>query len=285
MRLLHGRPAADKLLSEVAAYAYNHTLRLGIIRVGDHEPSRIYVKRKLEAAQKVGIQAREIHLPATATTEEVLSTVKAVGADPAYTGMIVQLPLPAGVQESAVLDAILPEKDADALHPLNLGLLTQGRAQWAPATPWGIVELLRHYDISVAGKHIVVLGRGRLVGTPLSILLSRHAPYGQATVTLCHSQTPDLYRFTRQAEIVVSAVGKPHWLSAEALAPGTIVIDVGIHRVDGRLIGDVDPAALEKAAAMTPVPGGVGPLTVAALLWNVVAIHRHRLRFSQAQPT
>ncbi len=278
MKLLQGKPAADNLLAEVAAYVRSHTLRLGIVRVGQHEPSRIYVRRKLEAAQRVGIEAQEIHLPQTAKTEEVLSVVKALGADPTYTALIVQLPLPGGIDEAAVLDAIPPEKDADGLHPYNLGLLAQGRAEWVAATPWGIVELLRYYGISVAGKHVVVLGRGRLVGTPLSILLSRHAPYGQATVTLCHSQTPNLYDFTRQAEVLVSAVGKPHWLPAEAVSEGTVLIDVGIHRVEGRLVGDIHPAALEKASAATPVPGGVGPLTVAALLWNVVVIHRHRLR-------
>jgi len=278
MKLLHGRPAAERILAEVAGYAQRHTLRLGIIRVGEHEPSRIYVGRKLEAAKRAGIEAQEIHLPATAKTEDVVSVVKAVGEDPSYTALIVQLPLPAGIDEAAVLDAIPPQKDADGLHPYNLGLLAQGRAEWVAATPWGIVELLRYYGLSVAGKHVVVLGRGRLVGTPLSILLSRHAPYGQATVTLCHSQTPNLYHFTRQADIVVSAVGKPHWLPAEAVSEGVILIDVGIHRVGGRIVGDIHPDALAKASAATPVPGGVGPLTVAALLWNVMVIHRHRLR-------
>jgi methylenetetrahydrofolate dehydrogenase (NADP+)/methenyltetrahydrofolate cyclohydrolase len=282
MKLLHGRPAAERILAEVASYAQRHTLRLGIIRVGEHEPSRIYVGRKLEAAKRAGIEAHEIHLPATAKTEDVVSVVKAVGEDPSYTALIVQLPLPAGIDEAAVLDAIPPQKDADGLHPYNLGLLAQGRAEWVAATPWGIVELLRYYGLSVAGKHVVVLGRGRLVGTPLSILLSRHAPYGQATVTLCHSQTPNLYHFTRQADIVVSAVGKPHWLPAEAVSEGVILIDVGIHRVGGRIVGDIHPDALAKASAATPVPGGVGPLTVAALLWNVMVIHRHRLRTGSA---
>jgi len=282
MKLLHGKPAAERILAEVAGYAQRHTLRLGIIRVGEHEPSRIYVGRKLEAAKRAGIEAQEIHLPATAKTEEVVSAVKAVGEDLSYTALIVQLPLPAGIDEAAVLDAIPPQKDADGLHPYNLGLLAQGRAEWVAATPWGIVELLRYYGLSVAGKHVVVLGRGRLVGTPLSILLSRHAPYGQATVTLCHSQTPSLYHFTRQADIVVSAVGKPHWLPAEAVSEGVILIDVGIHRVGGRIVGDIHPDALAKASAATPVPGGVGPLTVAALLWNVMVIHRHRLRTGSA---
>jgi len=282
MKLLHGKPAAERILAEVAGYAQRHTLRLGIIRVGEHEPSRIYVGRKLEAAKRAGIEAQEIHLPATAKTEEVVSAVKAVGEDLSYTALIVQLPLPAGIDEAAVLDAIPPQKDADGLHPYNLGLLAQGRAEWVAATPWGIVELLRYYGLSVAGKHVVVLGRGRLVGTPLSILLSRHAPYGQATVTLCHSQTPNLYHFTRQADIVVSAVGKPHWLPAEAVSEGVILIDVGIHRVGGRIVGDIHPDALAKASAATPVPGGVGPLTVAALLWNVMVIHRHRLRTGSA---
>jgi methylenetetrahydrofolate dehydrogenase (NADP+)/methenyltetrahydrofolate cyclohydrolase len=282
MKLLHGKPAAERILAEVASYAERHTLRLGIIRVGEHEPSRIYVGRKLEAAKRAGIEAQEIHLPATAKTEDVVSVVKAVGEDPSYTALIVQLPLPAGIDEAAVLDAIPPQKDADGLHAYNLGLLAQGRAEWVAATPWGIVELLRYYGLSVAGKHVVVLGRGRLVGTPLSILLSRHAPYGQATVTLCHSQTPNLYHFTRQADIVVSAVGKPHWLPAEAVSEGVILIDVGIHRVEGRIVGDIHPDALAKASAATPVPGGVGPLTVAALLWNVMVIHRHRLRTGSA---
>lgn len=278
MKLLYGKPAADRLLEQVASYASQHTLRLAIIRVGEHEPSRIYVQHKLRAAARAGIEAQAYHLPEGSSTEAVVELVRRLGADEAVTALIVQLPLPAGVDEAAVLEAIPPHKDADALHPYNLGLLTQGRAEWVPATPWGIVELLGYYGLSVAGKHVVVLGRGRLVGTPLSILLSRHAPYGQATVTLCHTQTPNLLHFTKQADVVVSAVGKPHWLGIEAIRPGSVVIDVGIHRVGNKLLGDVDPAVASQAFAITPVPGGVGPLTVAALLWNVVQIHRHRLR-------
>ncbi|MCS7152322.1 MAG: bifunctional 5,10-methylenetetrahydrofolate dehydrogenase/5,10-methenyltetrahydrofolate cyclohydrolase [Bacteroidia bacterium] len=272
-QVLRGTPVAQKILAEVRQYAQAHPLRLDIILVGHHEASHIYVSHKLRQAEKVGIKAVLHHLPEKTTTAEVVSLIQHLNETPEVTGMIVQLPLPAHISEQAVLDAIAPSKDADALHPQNLGLLAQGRARWAPATPWGIVELLLHYDISPAGKHVAIVGRGRLVGTPLTLLLSRPAAYGNATVTLCHTYTRNLYAYTREADIVVVAIGRPQWFGAEGIKPGAVIIDVGIHREGGHLIGDVQKEALEKAGAYTPVPGGVGPLTVACLLNNVCRLH------------
>lgn len=273
-QILKGAPVAQKVLTEVADYARHHSLRLDIILVGQHEASRIYVSHKLRQAEKVGIKAVLHHLPENTSTREVVGLIQHLNHTPEVTGMIVQLPLPAHISEQTVLDTIAPHKDADALHPQNLGLLAQGRAAWAPATPWGIIELLLHYEISPVGKHVAIVGRGRLVGTPLALLLSRPTEYGNATVTLCHTRTENLYEHTRRADIVVVAVGKPHWFAEEGIRPGTVVIDVGIHREGGALIGDVQPQALEKASAYTPVPGGVGPLTVACLLHNVCRLHR-----------
>ncbi len=273
-KVLKGTPVAQKILSEVADYAKNHSLRLDIILVGQHEASHIYVSHKLRQAEKVGIKAVLHHLPEETSTREVVSLIHHLNQTPEVTGMIVQLPLPKHISEQVVLDAIAPYKDADALHPQNLGLLAQGRALWAPATPWGIVEMLLHYGISPAGKHVAIVGRGRLVGTPLALLLSRPTSYGNATITLCHTRTERLYYHTQQADIVVVAVGRPHWFEAEGIRPGAVVIDVGIHRENGRLVGDVHPDALAKAGAYTPVPGGVGPLTVACLLSNVCRLHR-----------
>jgi len=275
---LKGAPVAQKILQEVAEYARVHPLRLDILLVGGHEPSRIYVSHKLRQAEKVGIRAVLHHLGEDTSTEALVAHIQQLNADPAVTAMIVQLPLPAHIDETRVLEAIDPAKDADALHAYNLGRLAQGRAEWAPATPWGIVELLLHYGFSPAGKHIAIVGRGRLVGTPLTLLLSRPAHYGNATVTLCHTQTQDLFAHTREADIVVVAVGKPQWFPPQAVRPGAVVIDVGIHREGGHLVGDVQPEVAQMARALTPVPGGVGPLTVACLLQNVCRIHRARSR-------
>lgn len=273
-QILKGAPVAQKVLAEVADYARRHPLRLDIVLVGQHEASQIYVSHKLRQAEKVGIKAVLHHLSENATTREVVRLIQHLNDTPEVTGMIVQLPLPAHISEQTVLDAIDPRKDADALHPQNVGLLAQGRAGWAPATPWGIIELLLHYDISPEGKHVAIVGRGRLVGTPLALLLSRPAAYGNATITLCHTRTENLYEHTRRADIVVVAVGRAQWFAEEGIRPGAVLIDVGIHREGGRLVGDVQPQALEKAGAYTPVPGGVGPLTVACLLHNVCRLHR-----------
>ncbi|MCS6895170.1 MAG: bifunctional 5,10-methylenetetrahydrofolate dehydrogenase/5,10-methenyltetrahydrofolate cyclohydrolase [Bacteroidia bacterium] len=274
-QILRGAPVAQKILSEVTEYARQHKLRLDIILVGHHEASQIYVSHKLRQAEKVGIKAVLHHLPESTTTQELIGLIHHLNETPEVTGMIVQLPLPAHLSEEKVLDAIAPHKDADALHPANIGLLAQGRAKWAPATPWGIVEMLLHYNLPPARKHVVIVGRGRLVGTPLALLLSRPMAYGNATVTLCHTYTENLYSYTRQADILVVAVGRPHWFSAEGVKAGAVIIDVGIHREGGRLIGDVQPEALSLASAYTPVPGGVGPLTVACLLDNLRRLHQN----------
>jgi len=278
MKWLKGAPVAQKILAEVAEYARRVPLRLDIVLIGHHEPSQIYVSHKLRQAEKVGIKAVLHHLPAQASRTEVLELLRHLNHAPEVTGVIVQLPLPAHLPENEILEAIAPEKDADGLHPYNLGLLAQGRPRWAPATPWGIVELLQHYGLTPTGKHVVIVGRGRLVGTPLALLLSRPASYGNATVTLCHTQTSDLLAHTRQADLVVLAMGQPASFPAEGIKPGAVVIDVGIHRVEGKLVGDAAPSVAEVAGALTPVPGGVGPLTVACLLSNLVRLHRSQSR-------
>ncbi|MEN2992919.1 MAG: bifunctional 5,10-methylenetetrahydrofolate dehydrogenase/5,10-methenyltetrahydrofolate cyclohydrolase [Bacteroidia bacterium] len=275
---LRGEPVAQKLMAEVEAYARQHALRLDIILVGQQEASRIYVTRKMEQARKAGIHAVLHHFPESTTPPELLRHVETLNADPAVTGIIVQLPLPSHFAEDEILEAIAPSKDVDGLHPYNLGLLMQGRPNWAPATPWGIVELLLHYEVPTEGRHVVIVGRGRLVGTPLALLLSRPAAYGNATVTLCHSRTQNLFALTRQADIVVVATGQPQWFPPEAVRPGAVVIDVGIHRQGTKLVGDVQPAVAQVAGALTPVPGGVGPLTVASLLSNLCRLHRYQSR-------
>ncbi len=277
-RLLRGAPVAQEILARVQAYASQHKLRLDIVLVGEHEASQIYVAHKLRQAEKVGIEAVLHRFPAEVSAETLRARIHELNADPEVTGLIVQLPLPAHLPEALILDSIAPHKDADGLHPYNLGLLAQGRALWAPATPWGIVELLMHYDIRTEGRHVVIVGRGRLVGTPLALLLSRPTAYGNATVTLCHSRTESLFTYTRQADVLVVAVGKPHWFPAEGIKPGATVVDVGIHREGHRLVGDVQPEAAEVAGALTPVPGGVGPLTVACLLENLCRLHRAQSR-------
>lgn len=277
-RLLRGAPVAQEILVRVQAYASQHKLRLDILLVGEHEASQIYVAHKLRQAEKVGIEAVLHRFPAEVSAETLRARIQDLNAAPEVTGLIVQLPLPAHLPEALILDSIAPHKDADGLHPYNLGLLAQGRALWAPATPWGILELLMHYDIRTEGRHVVIVGRGRLVGTPLALLLSRPAAYGNATVTLCHSRTESLFTYTREADILVVAVGKPHWFPSEGIKPGATVVDVGIHREGHRLVGDVQPEAAEVAGALTPVPGGVGPLTVACLLENLCRLHRAQSR-------
>lgn len=251
---------------------------LGTLLVGDDPGSLSYVAGKHRDCAEVGVASIRVDLPATATQAEVLAAVAALNADPAVTGYIVQLPLPAGIDERAVLEAIDPDKDADGLHPTNLGRLVLGVGgeldSPLPCTPAGIVELLHRADVPIAGRHVVVIGRGITVGRPLGLLLTRKGI--DATVTLTHSRTPDLAGEVRRADIVVAAVGVPHLVQADWVAPGAAVLDVGVTRVGttesgrARLAGDVDPAVAEVAGWLSPNPGGVGPMTRALLVKNVV---------------
>ena len=247
---------------------------LGTILVGDDPASHTYVAGKHRDSAEVGIVSIRRDLPANATQAEVEEAVAELNADPSCTGYLVQLPLPAGLDEQRVLEQIDPDKDADGLHPVNLGRLVLGAPAPLPCTPRGIVELLRRYEVPIAGAEVVVIGRGTTVGRPLGLLLTRRSE--NATVTLCHTGTRDLAAHTRRADIIVAAAGVPGLVTPDMVRPGAAVVDVGVTRVGttatgrAKLAGDVDPAVAEVACFLAPMPGGVGPMTRAMLLANVV---------------
>ena len=287
-RILDGKAMAADLRAEIAAAvaamkaATGRVPGLAVVLVGDDPASRSYVAAKGKACAAAGIHSLEIGLPATARREEILAAVRALNADDAIDGILVQLPLPDAAIEREILEAIDPAKDVDGFHPTNVGRMVQGLPAFAPCTPVGVMEILRRSGTPLSGAAVVVIGRSQLVGRPLSILLSQKGV--DATVTLCHTRTKDLARFTRAADIVVVAAGRPNTLTADMVRPGAVVIDVGVNRVPDpsraagyRLAGDVDfEAVAEKAAAITPVPGGVGPMTIAMLLRNTVEAARRR---------
>ena len=286
--ILDGRALAtrieDELRTEVGTFAtmFRGHPRLVVVLVGDVAASASYVKSKSAAATRVGIDSEVITAPATATTAELVELVQTIarGELGRADGILVQLPLPPHVDTVAVLDAVPPDLDVDGFHPHNAGLLSQGRPRFVPCTAAGVQRLLIDAGIETAGRHVVIVGRSDIVGKPLALLLATKAPstaapaarHGcDATVTICHSRSADLAAITRQADILVAAVGRPKMITAEMVKPGAAVIDVGINRVDGRLVGDVDfDAVCEVAGQITPVPGGVGPLTVAMLLANTL---------------
>ncbi|WP_091061510.1 bifunctional methylenetetrahydrofolate dehydrogenase/methenyltetrahydrofolate cyclohydrolase [Klenkia brasiliensis] len=243
---------------------------LGTLLVGDDPGSRWYVDAKHKDCAQVGIASIQRELPADASQADVLAVVAELNADPACTGYIVQLPLPRQVSEAAVLEAVDPDKDADGLHPTNLGRLVLGIPGSLPCTPLGIVELLRRFDVPLAGAEVVVVGRGVTVGRPLGLLLTRRSE--NATVTLCHTGTRDLAAHTRTADVVVAAAGVPGLITADLVKPGAAVLDVGVSRVDGKIAGDVAADVVEVAGHVAPNPGGVGPMTRAMLLSNVVTL-------------
>ncbi|KZE89160.1 bifunctional methylenetetrahydrofolate dehydrogenase/methenyltetrahydrofolate cyclohydrolase [Microbacterium sp. TNHR37B] len=270
-----------ELAERVAALAARGIVPgLGTLLVGDDPASRSYVTGKHRDCAEVGVASISVELPATATQDEIAAAVRDLNADPAVTGFIVQLPLPAGIDENAVLELIDPAKDADGLHPMNLGRLVLGVdpatavAAPLPCTPAGIVELLERHDVRIAGAHVVVIGRGITVGRPLGLLLTRKGT--DATVTLTHSRTTDLAAEVARADIVVAAVGQPHLVQPEWIKPGAAVLDVGVTRVGttesgrAKLAGDVAPGVAEVAGWLSPNPGGVGPMTRAMLVANVV---------------
>lgn len=242
---------------------------LATILVGDDAASQVYVRNKHKAAIKAGMLSFDRGLPATASQDEVEDLVRELNADESVDGMIVQLPLPAGLDGNRAVQTIDPRKDADGLHPHNLGLLVLEQPGPRPATPSGVMRILSHYDIPTRGKHVVIVGRSFLVGRPLAMLLGAKGVDG--TVEIAHSRTPDLADVTQRADILVAAVGVPHLIGADHVRPGATVIDVGINRTDDGLVGDVDfDAVVDIAGAITPVPGGVGPMTIASLLLNTV---------------
>jgi len=282
--LLDGRALAarieDSLRDEVTTFTamFQRPPRLVVVLAGDLAASGSYVKSKAAAAGRVGIDSDVIRVPASATTQDMVSLVAAITREehgPAD-GILVQLPLPEHVDSVAVLDAVPPDRDVDGFHPENAGLLSQGRPRFVPCTAAGVQRMLIDAGIPTAGRHAVIVGRSDIVGKPLALLLAARGTGGDATVTICHSRSADLAAITRQADILVAAVGRPRLVTAEMVKPGAAVIDVGINRITGpdgagRLVGDVDFEAVRAVAGwISPVPGGVGPLTVAMLLANTL---------------
>ena len=272
-QILDGKALAASIKADLASRtsalkAKGVTPGLGTVLVGDDPGSHSYVAGKHRDCHEVGITSIRVDLPATTTQSDVLAAIKDLNAAKECTGYIVQLPLPNGINTQQILEAIDPAKDADGLHPMNLGRLVAGYEAPLPCTPRGIVELINHYKIPLSGAEVVVIGRGLTVGRPLGLLLTRKQE--NATVTLTHTGTKDLAAHTRRADIVIAAIGKAHFLKAEMIKPGATVLDVGISRTDAGLLGDVDPGVMDLAAFVAPMPGGVGPMTRAMLLTNVV---------------
>ena len=251
---------------------------LGVLLVGDDPASRSYVTAKEKACEQVGVHSQEIRLPADASREDILTVVDGYNRDPRIHGILVQLPLPSAEMEADVIAAIDPDKDVDGFHPVNVGRLMLGLPAFLPCTPHGVLQMLKRCGHPVAGRHVVVVGRSNIVGRPLANLLTLKNDLGNATVTLCHTRTQDLGYHTRQADIIVAAAGRPDTITADMVREGAVIVDVGVNRVEDasrargyRLVGDVDfDGVLDKVAAITPVPGGVGPMTITMLLYNTV---------------
>jgi methylenetetrahydrofolate dehydrogenase (NADP+) / methenyltetrahydrofolate cyclohydrolase len=287
--ILDGKSIAAKIETElaeqVAEFIQNngHEPTLAAVLVGDDPASAIYVKNKQAACERIGIESRLHRLSPSTTEEELLELIAELNNDDDVHGILVQLPLPTQIREQKVLDAVHPLKDVDCFHPENVGLLVQGRPRYLPCTPHGCIQILHRSGISVSGKHAVVVGRSEIVGKPVATLLSAKESYlgpsaCNATVTLCHSRTSDLAAICRQADILIAAIGRPKFVTGEMIKPGAAVIDVGINRTDTGVVGDVDfDAAKEIAAVITPVPRGVGPMTIVMLMHNTLAAARAQL--------
>jgi methylenetetrahydrofolate dehydrogenase (NADP+)/methenyltetrahydrofolate cyclohydrolase len=258
---------------------------LAAVLVGNNPASQTYVAAKVKACEQVGFVSSLIKLDAEATEEMLLQTISDLNNNAEVDGFIVQLPLPAHIDENKITQAILPNKDVDGFHPTNLGRMVLNLPAYLPATPFGIIKLLEAYHIDTSGKHCVVVGRSHIVGSPMSILLARNSNPGNCTVTLCHSRTSDLAYYTQQADIIILAIGKPYFLKKEMIKDGAVVIDVGISRVESsttksgfKLAGDADYNDLcDKCSYITPVPGGVGPITIASLMYNTLLASRKEI--------
>jgi methylenetetrahydrofolate dehydrogenase (NADP+) / methenyltetrahydrofolate cyclohydrolase len=279
--ILDGRPVADKVLAGVRADVDALRARTGkaptlaVVLVGDFAPSQVYVANKKRAAESVGIASKDFLHPDGLSQAELVRLLRSLNADPSVHGILLQLPLPRGLDEDAAIEAIAPEKDADGLHPTNLGRLLAGAPTVLPCTPAGCMEILDHYGADLKGAEAVVVGRSRLVGKPLAhLLLARHA-----TVTMCHTRTFGLASHTRRADVLCVAAGRPRMITGDMVRPGIWVIDVGINRLEtGKLVGDVDfDSVSQRVYAITPVPGGVGPMTVAMLMRNTLAVAERQL--------
>lgn len=268
-KIIDGKAISAAVKAEVKSDIEKLNLepRLIVILVGDNPASQVYVNNKAKACEEVGIFSRTIVCSSEITQEELIATIEELNGNPRCNGILVQLPLPSHINEKAVLEAISPEKDVDAFHPVNVGKIMQGKYEFAPCTPAGIMEMLERENINVEGKHCVVVGRSNIVGKPMSMLLL----HKNATVTICHSKTTNLEEICRSADILVAAVGKPNFITNNMVKEGAILIDVGINRVDGKLVGDIDfNNVKDKCSYITPVPGGVGPMTIAMLMKNTL---------------
>ena len=273
--IISGKIVAEKLRGEISEEVSNfkeingYAPGLAVIVVGDNPASAVYVRNKHKACLDVGITSYQIELEHSTSEDELLGRIDELNKNDNVHGILVQLPLPGHISEERVLNSISPDKDVDAFHPINVGKIMIGNYDLLPCTPAGVMELLKHYNVDVQGKNCVVIGRSNIVGKPMSMLLMEK----NGTVTICHSKTKNLEKICRDADIIVVAIGKPEFLTADMVKPGAVVIDVGINRMpDGKLAGDVDFESVEKIASkITPVPGGVGPMTITMLLKNTLA--------------
>jgi len=293
MKILDGKLISNQIKSEIATEVREKMLDQGLsvphiaaVLVGEDPASQTYVAAKEKACREVGFISSVYKYPADITERQLLQAVDFLNDDPEVDGFIVQLPLPGHINEQKIIERINPLKDIDGFHPVNIGKMVLGLPAFLPATPAGIVTLLERSGIETAGKHCVVLGRSHIVGTPVSILLSRKSAMGNATVTLCHSFTPDLAHFTLQADILIVAMGKPECITREMVKSGAVVVDVGVHRIPSeetksgfRLIGDVKYDEVSRISSyITPVPGGVGPMTIASLLQNALRAAKKEIK-------
>jgi len=291
MQILDGKKLAAEIRAELAQEVTlllekgERPPHLAAVLIGDNPASQAYVRNKVRSCEKVGFASTLIRRDADTSEAELLAIVHQLNEDPDVDGFIVQLPLPDHIDENKVTLAIDPAKDVDGFHPVNFGRMAQGLPCYIPATPLGISEMLRRYQIKTTGMEVVVIGRSNIVGTPMGILLSRKGDPGDATVTICHSRTKDLKAHTLKADLIIAALGRPHFLTADMVKEGVVIIDVGINRVTDattergyRLVGDADFEALQqKASFMTPVPGGVGQLTVVSLLMNTLKARKKEI--------
>ncbi len=277
---MDGRALAERIRADVAHEVgeLDGPVGLATVLVGDDQASAIYVRRKQEACREAGIEPFHHPLPVETSEDDLLALVRELNADERITGILVQLPLPPQIEDDRVIRAVDPAKDVDGFHPINAGLLVQGLPGFLPATPAGIMELLREYDVELEGARALVIGRSNIVGKPIALLLLAE----NATVTMAHSRTRDLPALVRESDVVVAAVGRARMVTKDMVRPGATVIDVGINRVDGKVVGDVAEDVREVAGLVTPVPGGVGPMTIAMLLRNTVRAAARTLAFPLA---
>jgi methylenetetrahydrofolate dehydrogenase (NADP+)/methenyltetrahydrofolate cyclohydrolase len=296
MILLEGKPAAEKIkadLKQQVSVLLNQNLRtphLVAVLIGHNGASETYVASKIKNCSEIGFQSSLIRFEDTVPEKELIKKLDDLNKDETVDGILVQLPLPKHIDEQKIINLISPQKDVDGFHPINLGKLVQGTPTFISATPYGIILLLQHYNISTKGKHVVVIGRSNIVGRPISILLSSNQQYGNATVTVCHSQTSNLKELSLQADIIVAALGKPGFVTADMVKEGAEIIDVGITRVEDatakkgfRIKGDVNfDEVAPKTSAITPVPGGVGLMTIGALLKNTMSAYLQRNNLTEA---